>query len=143
MSLKLDKALEAKISLLEKHLSSNTMADYNLLLDSQKITNEEAKFLYDSKDLPSHLKMPTYFLLSDEVKKEVFFELIFMTYSYVHRMINNDMFPNAINLYDKEKMTGRGHGKYGYKEKNRIEAERYLREQMKKYFPTNKIEYIV
>ena len=70
MSLKLDKALESKISLLEKHLSSNTMADYNLLLDSQKITHEEAKFLYESKDLPSHLKIPTYFLLSDEVKKE-------------------------------------------------------------------------
>jgi len=81
--------------------------------------------------------------LSSKAKKEAFFEIIFMTYSYVHTKINEEAFPNAINLYDQEKMTGRGRGKYGYKEKNRIEAEIYLREQMKKYFPKNNIEYIV
>lgn len=81
--------------------------------------------------------------LSSKAKKETFFEIIFMTYSYVHTKINEEAFPNAINLYDQEKMTGRGRGKYGYKEKNRIEAEIYLREQMKKYFPQNSIEYIV
>ena len=81
--------------------------------------------------------------LSEKAKKDCFFEIIFMTYSYVHTRINEEAFPNAINLYDKEKMTGRGRGKYGYKEKNRIEGEIYLREQMKKYFPLNKIEYIV
>ena len=81
--------------------------------------------------------------LSYKAKKEAFFEIIFMTYSYVHTRINEEAFPNAINLYDKEKMTGRGRGKYGYKEKERIEAEIYLREQMKKYFPKNSIEYIV
>lgn len=81
--------------------------------------------------------------LSPKVKKQAFFEIIFMTYSYVHTRINEEAFPNAINLYDREKMTGRGRGKYGYKEKNRIEAEIYLREQMKKYFPNNRIEYIV
>jgi len=81
--------------------------------------------------------------LSTKAKKEAFFEIIFMTYSYVHTKINEEAFPNAINLYDQEKMTGRGRGKYRYKEKNRIEAEVYLREQMKKYFPKNSIEYIV
>ena len=81
--------------------------------------------------------------LSDKVKKEVFFEIIFMTYSYVHTKINEEAFPNAINLYNKEKMTGRGRGKYWYKEKNRNEAEKILREQMQKYFPRNRIEYIV
>ena len=81
--------------------------------------------------------------LSPQAKKKAFFEIIFMTYSYVHTKINEEAFPNAINLYDKEKMTGRGRGKYGYKEKSRIEAEIYLREQMQKYFPKNKIEYIV
>lgn len=81
--------------------------------------------------------------LSSKAKKQAFFEIIFMTYSYVHTRINEEAFPNAINLYDKEKMTGRGRGKYGYKEKNRIEAEIYLRKQMKAYFPNNKIEYIV
>ena len=81
--------------------------------------------------------------LSEKAKKEAFFEIIFMTYSYVHTRINEEAFPNAINLYDSEKMTGRGRGKYGYKEKERIEAEIILREQMKKYFPKNNIEYIV
>ena len=81
--------------------------------------------------------------LSEKVKKETFFEIIFMTYSYVHTKINEEAFPNAINLYDKEIMTGRGMGKYAYKQDIRKEAENYLRLQMKKYFPQNKIEYIV
>ena len=81
--------------------------------------------------------------LSSKAQKEVFFEIIFMTYSYVHTKINEEAFPNAIKLYDQEKMTGRGRGKYGYKEKNRIEAGVYLREQMNKNFPNSKIEYIV
>ena len=50
--------------------------------------------------------------LSTAVKKSAFFELIFMTYSYVHKMINKEAFPNAINLFDETKMTGRGKGKY-------------------------------
>lgn len=81
--------------------------------------------------------------LSEKVKKEAFFEIIFMTYSYVHTKINEEAFPNAISLYDKEKMTGRGRGKYWYKNDIRSEGEIFLREQMKKYFPHNKIEYIV
>ena len=50
---------------------------------------------------------------------------------------------NAINLYNKEIMTGRGKGKYMYKNDIRKDGEEFLREQMKKYFPNNKIEYIV
>lgn len=42
--------------------------------------------------------------------KRCIFELIFMTYSYVHKMINNDAFPNAIKLFDENIMTGRGKG---------------------------------
>ena len=42
--------------------------------------------------------------LSEKVKKDVFFEVIFMTYSYVHTKINEVAFPNAINLYSKEKI---------------------------------------
>ena len=81
--------------------------------------------------------------LSEKVKKQAFFEIIFMTYSYVHTKINEEAFPNAINLYNKEIMTGRGKGKYAYKQETRKEAEIFLREQMNKYFPNNKIEYIV
>ncbi|MDP4109477.1 MAG: radical SAM protein, partial [Bacillota bacterium] len=39
--------------------------------------------------------------LSVTAKKQSFIEVIFMTYSYVHRMINRDAFPNAVELYDK------------------------------------------
>ncbi len=81
--------------------------------------------------------------LSEKARRIAFFEIIFMTYSYVHTKINEEAFPNAINLYDKEIMTGRGNGKYGYKEKNRREAEILLRDKMHKYFPNNRIEYVV
>ena len=81
--------------------------------------------------------------LSTKVKKDVFFEIIFMTYSYVHTKINEEAFPKAINLYNKELMTGRGRGKYWYKAKLRQEGERFFIENMKKYFPNNEILYIV
>lgn len=81
--------------------------------------------------------------LSDKVKKEAIFELIFMTYSYVHKMINQEAFPNAINLFNQEIMTIRGRGKYTYKKETREDAEIFLREKMKKYFPNSKILYIV
>ena len=81
--------------------------------------------------------------LSSKVKKDVFFEIIFMTYSYVHIKINEEAFPNAIDLYKKEKMTGRGRGKYWYKNEIRQEGEKFFREKMKQYFPNNEIIYIV
>ena len=81
--------------------------------------------------------------LSDKVKKDVFFEIIFMTYSYIHNKINEEAFPNSINLFDKEIMIGRGKGKYWYKEQVRKEGEIFFRENLKKYFPYNKILYIV
>ena len=81
--------------------------------------------------------------LSEKVKKDVFFEIIFMTYSFVHTKINEEAFPNAVNLYDKDLMTGRGRGKYWYKEQARKEGEIFFRENLKKYFPKNEILYIV
>lgn len=81
--------------------------------------------------------------LSEKVKNKVFFEVIFMTYSYVHTKINEEAFPNAINLYNKELMTGRGRGKYWYKNEVREEGEKFFRENLKKYFPNNEILYIV
>ena len=81
--------------------------------------------------------------LSKKVKREAFFEIIFMTYSYVHTKINEEAFPNAIDLYDKDKMTGRGRGKYWYKNEIRQEGEKFFREKMKQYFPNNEIIYIV
>lgn len=79
--------------------------------------------------------------LSPEVQKDVFFEVILMTYSYIHRKINEEAFPNAIDLYNQEIMTGRGKGKYTYKPEVRQEAEAFLEELLKQYFPNNKIIY--
>lgn len=95
------------------------------------------KILYD--DLLKQLKE----MLSIKAKKQVFFELIFMTYSFVHNAINHEAFPNAIELYNKEIMTGRGKGKYAYKPQTKEEAKKYMEELMHKYFPNNEIKYIV
>ena len=95
------------------------------------------KNLYD--DLLKQLKE----MLSIKAKKQVFFELIFMTYSFVHNAINHEAFPNAIELYNKEIMTGRGKGKYAYKPPIKEEAKKYMEELMHKYFPNNEIKYIV
>lgn len=81
--------------------------------------------------------------LSNKVKKDVFFEIIFMTYSYVHDKINTEAFPNAINLFDKEKMRGRGRGKYMYKDEFRKNGEMFFKRELKKYFDGNQILYIV
>ena len=60
------------------------------------------------------------------------------------RMLIITFWPQAfISLYNKENMTGRGRGKYWYKKELREDGEKFLREQMKKYFPNNPIEYIV
>ena len=76
-----------------------------------------------------------------EAKKKVFFEVIFMTYSYIHRAINTEAFPKALDLYDNEKMKNRGLGKYAYKQNYREEGEKYLKDLLERYFPKNKIIY--
>lgn len=48
-----------------------------------------------------------------------------MTYSFVHTKINEEAFPNAINLYNKDLMTGRGKGKYMYKIGIRKDGENF------------------
>ena len=81
--------------------------------------------------------------LSKKTKQQVFFEIIFMTYSFVHTKINEEAFPNAIQIYDKDKMQGRGKGKYMYKNDLREDGKKFFIEEMSKYFKDNSIEYIV
>lgn len=81
--------------------------------------------------------------LSLNVKKDLFFEVIFMTYSYVHRMINKEAFPNALELYNKDIMTGRGRGKYCYKNEFKNRGEEFIRLEIQNKFPESKIIYIV
>ncbi len=80
--------------------------------------------------------------LSNKVKSTGFIEIILMTYSFVHNAINSEAFPNAISIFDRELMTGRGRGKYSYKESARKEAEVFLLETIQKKLPGMKILYI-
>ncbi len=81
--------------------------------------------------------------LSSKAKESVFFEIIFMTYSYVHDRINKEAFKDAIDLYDKDKMKARGRYKYAYKDDVLIPAKKYILSMLKKYFNKNEIKYIV
>lgn len=81
--------------------------------------------------------------LSEKAKKELFIEIIFMTYSYVHRAINREAFPNAAELFDPALMTGRGRGKYRYREEARAEGEEFLRTELSKKLGGIPILYVV
>jgi spore photoproduct lyase len=81
--------------------------------------------------------------LSARTKEGLPIEIIFMTYSYVHRMINRDAFPSAPELYDPELMTVRGRGRYCYRQNQREEGAQFLREYVGKYLPEAEIMYIV
>ena len=81
--------------------------------------------------------------LSDRVKQEGRLELIFMTYSFVHRAIHTDAFPHIPPLYDKEKMTGRGRGIYRYRQEQKEEAKAFLQNQLQISLPQMEIAYVV
>ncbi len=81
--------------------------------------------------------------LSEEVKSNLFFEIIFMTYSFVHNAINTEAFPNTPSLYNKELMISRGRGSYTYKTNLKEEAKIFFKETLEKFFPENKILYMV
>jgi spore photoproduct lyase len=81
--------------------------------------------------------------LSGGVKKSSFIEIIFMTYSYVQNAINKEAFRNAPVLFDPERQTGRGKGKYCYREPLHAEGEAFLREQLAEKLPEMEILYIV
>lgn len=80
--------------------------------------------------------------LSEKVKQSGFIEIILMTYSFVQNAINTDAFPGAVKLLNHESMTGRGRGKYCYRNEMRIEAESFLREELSHRLGTMPILYI-
>lgn len=80
--------------------------------------------------------------LSARMKKEMFLEIILMTYSYVHRAINQDAFPGTADLYNQELMTGRGRGRYCYRPEARAEAEVFLRAEVNRILGDVQILYI-
>ncbi|MGI6451702.1 MAG: hypothetical protein ACOX3R_16000 [Desulfitobacteriia bacterium] len=66
-----------------------------------------------------------------------------MTYSYVHRAINKEAFTKAVDLFDTTLMTGRGGGKYCYRENVRTEGEEFLKAQLAEKLKGIPIAYIV
>ncbi|MFT3950953.1 MAG: spore photoproduct lyase [Oscillospiraceae bacterium] len=81
-------------------------------------------------------------LLSPKLKRQLVVEIILMTYSNIHRFINQDAFPNVPELYDKNLMTGRARGKFGYNQKVRQRAEELLKAELAQKLPEAKIAYI-
>lgn len=80
--------------------------------------------------------------LSAKARENSFLELILMTYSFVHRKINEEAFPAATDLYDASKMTGRGMGKYCYRPEVRREAEEWFTNAIHEKLKGMKILYI-
>ncbi len=80
--------------------------------------------------------------LSGKVTQNGFIEIILMTYSFVQNAINTDAFPNAVKLLNRETMTGRGRGKYCYRNDVRAEAESFLREKISQNLSGMPILYI-
>lgn len=80
--------------------------------------------------------------LSEKMKAQMFLEVILMTYSYVHRAINQEAFPNAPDLYDPAQMTGRGRGRYCYRQESREECELFLRGEIRRILGQVPILYI-
>ena len=97
----------------------------------------------DWKNLYSELITILSDRLSPKVKKQAPIEIIFMTYSYVQNAINTEAFPQADRLYDKELMTGRGRGKYCYRDDIRKDGELFLRQQLEEKLKEMTILYVV
>ena len=81
--------------------------------------------------------------LLPEILKDVSLEIIFMTYGTVTKTINEEAFPNAVELYNPDLMSYCGRSRYGYKPDTKEEASAFLKDKISHYMPKAKIEYIV
>lgn len=122
--------LEAIVKLKKAGYKVGILVAPIILLDNYKALYEEL-FIQIKETIPK------------EFMQDIFFELIFMTYSFVHNAINTEAFPKAIKIYDKENFTSRGIGKYSYKKEIKEEATIFFKELLNKYFPDNKLWYVV
>lgn len=98
--------------------------------------------LSDWKQLYSELIEQLADELSEKVRQTGFIEIILMTYSFVQNAINTDAFPSGVPLLNREIMTGRGRGKYCYRNETRIEAEAFLHEKLAQQLKAMPILYI-
>ena len=126
--------LKARVSAINKLIEAGYIVGILIapivIIDNYKKHYEElVKYLYDN--------------LSDSAKEKVFFEIIFMTYSYVHDKINSEAFKNHNIVFDKNKMRARGKYKYAYKDNLLNDGKDFIKDLVKNYFPNNEIKYIV
>lgn len=81
--------------------------------------------------------------LDKKLQKQMFMELIFMTYGYANMTVNKAALPKAVDVFDKGIMKPKGRGKYMYKMDIREDAEEYLKALIGELFPDADISYIV
>lgn len=81
--------------------------------------------------------------LLPEILDNVSLEIIFMTYGTVTQTINNEAFPNAVELYNQDIMSYCGRSRYGYTPPTKEEASAFLKNRIAHYMPKAKIAYIV
>ena len=98
--------------------------------------------LEDWRDQYSQLLSYLAATLSERVKRELFFEVIFMTYGYANENILDQAYPDRPSLMNRDLMRPKGRGKLCYKDPTRKEAEEFLRQQLKLCFPGCTIKYV-
>ncbi len=97
----------------------------------------------DYKQMYERLFMTMAQKLIPEIKSTVTLELIFMTYGTVTKNINEQAFPNAWSLYNKDTMAFCGRSRYGYTRDTKEEASAFFRDLIEQYLPEATIAYIV
>jgi len=80
--------------------------------------------------------------LNPELKRQLFFEVIFMTYGLANEQILSEAMPNAVNLLDRSIMRPKGRGKYCYRPEARLDAESFIITEINQWFPGATISYI-
>jgi spore photoproduct lyase len=78
-----------------------------------------------------------------EVLENVLIEIIFMTYGTVTKKINEEAFPNTVQLYSESTMSYCGRSRYGYKRGQKENVSQFLRESISRNMPGARIAYIV
>lgn len=81
--------------------------------------------------------------LNNNLKRGLQIEIIFMTYGMAHKKINEQAFPNNINLYNQEIMKFSGRQKYSYKTDIKETAKKLLLNHIKYKMPEANVAYIV
>jgi spore photoproduct lyase len=81
--------------------------------------------------------------LNPQIINSVLFEIIYMTYGTVTRTINDEAFPNAVQLHNADTMAYCGRHRSGYKPDVKTQATLFIKQCFEKYLPQAQIAYIV